>query len=151
VPSRCTEIRLSLLTLSTYMQCSKCRLENPPSAETCDCGYSLKTGLFVAKRANHLNVKSERTHAQETRQYYALETISSGFRFTAWANAVVLVLLGFGVLMVNADPGWHLKVWLAIGFFGCAFTQWLILKGIAEGIMLFLDIADDVRKIADRH
>jgi hypothetical protein len=40
------------------MQCPKCGLENPPSAETCDCGYSLGSGIQdcpAPKRAGRLS------------------------------------------------------------------------------------------------
>ena len=30
------------------MQCPRCHLENPPSTEVCDCGYSFATGSYVA-------------------------------------------------------------------------------------------------------
>jgi hypothetical protein len=33
------------------MQCPQCRLENPPSADTCDCGYSFGSGTYVADSA----------------------------------------------------------------------------------------------------
>lgn len=36
---------------TTPMQCPKCGLENPPSAGTCDCGYSFKGGTCVPDSA----------------------------------------------------------------------------------------------------
>jgi hypothetical protein len=32
------------------MQCPSCRLESPPSASACDCGYLFATGGFAPKR-----------------------------------------------------------------------------------------------------
>jgi hypothetical protein len=42
------------------MKCPYCRLENPPGAETCDCGYSFKTSTRDTTKAAIENPVSER-------------------------------------------------------------------------------------------
>jgi hypothetical protein len=41
------------------MDCPKCNLVNPPTAERCDCGYDFKTGTleqsYLTERDHHLS------------------------------------------------------------------------------------------------
>lgn len=127
------------------MQCPRCHLENPPSADVCDCGYSFATGSYVRKPSG-LPRTSSRTEPERSR-YAALETISTIFRVAAWLVAAALVLAGIAALAYPTDQLKTLAIPTAVGCFIAAGLQWLVLKAVAEAIALFVDIAYDVRAI----
>jgi len=128
-------------------QCPKCHLENPPSAEVCDCGYSFSKGVYVSRSVS----RSESAITTAARgRYHALETVSTIYRVAAWIGAAGLVVLGI-VLLVNATE--QQKTYAlpaAIACFIYAGAAWLTCTFIAEGIGLFVDIAYDVRVIASK-
>ncbi|MEI9972340.1 MAG: hypothetical protein WDO73_09990 [Ignavibacteriota bacterium] len=127
------------------MQCPKCRLENPPSADACDCGYSFLKGVYVSQPVS----PSSASHtAFAKRQYHALESISTGLRVGAWLVALVLVAVGVVILASATDQQRSASIPAALGYFASAALQWLVLKATAEAIILFVDIAHDVRAIA---
>jgi hypothetical protein len=128
------------------MQCPKCRLENPPSTETCDCGYSFVTRSFVPKPSSRSGTYP--SIGQEKSRYSALESISKGARVAAWLMAAFMVIAGIVILLNLADQQKTFAIPTAIAFFGAAAGQWLVFTVIAEAIMLFVDIAYDVRAIA---
>ena|ERR1017187_5242763 len=128
------------------MQCPRCHLENPPSTEVCDCGYSFATGSYVRKPSTS-SPASSGTGPQKTR-YAALETISAIFRFAAWLVAAALVITGVVILVNSTDLTRPFAIPAAIGCFIGAALQWLVLKAVAEATILFVDIAYDVRAIA---
>jgi hypothetical protein len=84
------------------MQCPRCHLENPPSTESCDCGYSFVTGSYVPKASSRSGTTFSSTGAPKGR-YYALESISWGCRVTAWVAAASLVVAGIVVLFNLTD------------------------------------------------
>jgi hypothetical protein len=127
------------------MQCPKCNLENPPSADTCDCGYSFSKGVYVSRPASPSNASPR---ASASGRYHALESISAGLRAGAWLVALMLVVMGVVILVNATDQQKGYSVPAAIGCFASAGLQWLVLKATAEAIILFLDIASDVRAIA---
>ena len=127
------------------MQCPRCHLENPPSTDTCDCGYSFATGSYV-RRPSGFSGASSSTEPKKS-QYAALETISTIFRVAAWLVAAVLVLAGIAALAYPTDQLKALAIPTAVSCFIAAGLQWLVLKAVAEGIALFVDIAYDVRAI----
>ncbi len=130
------------------MQCPRCHLENPPSADVCDCGYSFASGSYVRKPSGPSGTSS-RTEPQKSR-YAALETISTVFRVAAWLVAAALVLAGIAALAYPTGQLKALAVPTAVGCFIAAALQWLALKAVAEAIALFVDIAYDVRAIVVR-
>jgi hypothetical protein len=96
------------------------------------------------------NAGSSRSHRFETTDYYALEAISRWFRSTAWINAIVLVLLGIAVLTMDSTVSATTRAGSAIMLLVIASMQWLVLKAISEGLIIFVNIAQDVRAIATR-
>ena len=128
------------------MQCPRCHLENPPSTDVCDCGYSFATGSYVPKPSNRSGA-SPSAEPEKTR-YAALEMISSGFRLASWLVPAVLVVTGIAMLLNSTDQQKAYLIPAAIGCFLGAAGQWLVLKATAEAIILFVDIAYDVRAIA---
>ena len=128
------------------MECPRCHLENPPSTEACDCGYSFATGSYVPKPPNRSGAFS-RTGPEKTR-YAALESISTVYQTAAWLVAAALVVVGVIILVNSTDQQKTVTIPAAVGCFIGAAVQWLVLKAVAEAIMLFVDIAYDVRAIA---
>ncbi len=51
------------------MQCPKCKLENVPTAEYCDCGYSFKTGEVIEAMSKYDKL-DERTAEQLRSGYF---------------------------------------------------------------------------------
>jgi uncharacterized membrane protein len=129
------------------MQCPKCHLENPPSADACDCGYSFSKGVYVSRPVNH---SASVSAAAARGRYHALETVSNIYRIAAWLSAAGLIVVGI-VLLVNAtDQQKAYALPAAIGCFIYAGAAWLTCTFVAEGIGLFVDIAYDVRAIATK-
>lgn len=62
--------------------------------------------------------------------------------------AAFMVIAGIVILLNLTDQQKTFAIPTAIGFFIGAAVQWLVFKVIAEAIMLFVDIAYDVRAIA---
>jgi hypothetical protein len=83
-------------------------------------------------------------------RYAALEAISAGFRVGAWLVALVLVAMGIAILVNATDQQKSYLIPAAVGCFVGAGWQWLVLKATAEAIILFVDIAYDVRAIASK-
>jgi len=128
------------------MQCPRCHLENPPTTDVCDCGYSFATGSY-ARKALGASAALGGAGLEKTR-YAALEGISTICRIAAWLVAGALVLAGIVILVNSTDQLKYSAIPPALGcFIGAAF-QWLLLKAFAEVIMLFVDVAYDVRAIA---
>jgi len=128
------------------MQCPRCQLENTPSTTTCDCGYSFATGEYVPKPVNRRGEHS--MGGQEKPRYAALESISTIYRIAAWVIFAVLVLVGIVILANSTEQTRSIAVYTAVACFVGAVVQWLVLKAVAEAIMLFVDIACDVRAMA---
>lgn len=131
------------------MQCPRCHLENPPSADVCDCGYSFVTGSYVPKVSSRSETKL--SGGPEKSRYFALENISRGCRVASWLAAILMALAGIAVLFnLTEQQKTAFGIPAAIALFGSAVLQWLLFRGIAEAIILFVDIAYDVRAIATK-
>jgi len=128
------------------MQCPRCHLENPPSTTTCDCGYSFATGAYVPKPVNRPSEHS--MGGQEKPRYAALENISTIYRIAAWVIFAALILVGVVILANSTEQTRSIALYTAVACFVGAAVQWLVLKAVAEAIMLFVDIACDVRAMA---
>lgn len=123
------------------MQCPKCHLENPPSTETCDCGYSFATRSYTKP------VRSTGVGAARGR-YAALERIAGACKVVSWIAGCSMVLAP-AIVLANATEALRpYAIGLAVACLNAAALQWFIFRGIAEAIMLFVDIANDVRTIA---
>jgi hypothetical protein len=59
-----------------------------------------------------------------------------------------MVLVGIAILVNSTDQQKPFMIPAAIGCFIGAALEWLVLKAVAEAIMLFVDIASDVHAIA---
>ena len=68
------------------MKCPKCGLENPPRADSCDCGYNFSTGTM------------ERAHSQSL----AAKTAPSGRSLLKGFLLGIAVILGCGLLLSMA-------------------------------------------------
>lgn len=143
------------------MQCPRCRLENPPTAQVCDCGYSFDGKTTLADRSPRVSaLDTDRYAAQEARRsrYYALESVSAGYHTMALLIGALMALLGIGCLvgglyMASSGEGifWVAPaIVVAIWCLGAGALQWIILRAIGEAIGLFVDIAYDVQRIANR-
>jgi hypothetical protein len=126
------------------LKCPKCRLENPPSTDVCDCGYSFSSGTYVPRPTSPSGQSF--TASAELGRYAVLERIAKNCRIAGWIVAIVLSLIGAATL-VNA-PDVAKAVRGAIIWFLVAFAQLGTSILIAELISLAVDIANDVRVIA---
>jgi hypothetical protein len=127
------------------MQCPKCHLENPPSADACDCGYSFSKGVYISRPVNH---SASASAATARGRYHALETVSTIYRVLAWVGAAGLIVAGIALLANTTDQQKVFAIPAATACFIYAGAAWLTCMFIAEGIGLFVDIAYDVRAIA---
>jgi len=128
------------------MECPRCHLENPPSAEYCECGYS-----FVTKSVAHCvstALPREANTVLRSRRYPAHEKISGGFRALEWIFAAGFVISGIVAVVSSTDQAKPITLAAAIGAAIMAAVLGLVLPSIGEGIVLFVDIACDVRTIA---
>ncbi len=126
------------------MQCPNCGLENPPSSETCDCGYSFVKGLYVPTQPN----RTALIGVPDTGRYSALRSISRIYGASALLIACTLVVAGIVILINSSEQQKAIAIGTAIGCFSAAAVQWLIFRGVAEAITLLVDIANDVHAIA---
>lgn len=127
------------------MQCPKCHLENPPSADSCDCGYSFSKGVYVSRPVSRSTAAYS---APAKGRYSALETVSTVYRVLGWLGAAGLIVVGIVLLVNTTDQQKAFAMPAAIACFIYAGAAWLTCMFIAEGIGLFVDIAYDVRTIA---
>src|SRR5262245_9303921 len=79
------------------MRCSKCGLENPPSAMRCDCGYDFESGQM---RASYLS-------AEAMKKWRANRDLSFG-RLVVWHS-----ILNGDDCVRAIRPGFWSAVWVA--------------------------------------
>jgi hypothetical protein len=118
------------------MQCPECRLENPPSSENCDCGYSFQSGRPGPK----LNGGRPR--------FLALAAFANGYKILGAVILVVLLAAAIVTLVKLPDQPFTMPV--ALGCLIVGVSQFVILTALGEAIHLFIDIAEDVRHIATK-
>jgi drug/metabolite transporter superfamily protein YnfA len=86
------------------MRCPKCGLENPATAEWCDCGYDFSTGKVKTSTTQPFSSSSGGTAAG----YFSFQMMISPaiIRFVYVVGAIALVVYGLVVISAAAkEPG----------------------------------------------
>ena len=88
--------------------------------------------------------------SNQKNNYPVLKVISRIYNFLALLM-VLASIISFVILLINMDDYGSNIVMLMIGSILSGVIGYIILNGISEVIILFVDIANDVRELKDKH
>jgi hypothetical protein len=98
------------------MQCPKCGIENPPSADMCDCGYSFAKGTYASDSA-----VATATAANEKKRHGCLTALLVLMLVANSATALMYLLGGSALRTATPNvPASMFPVLALIGFFNLA-------------------------------
>lgn len=134
------------------MECPRCRLLNPDSAEVCDCGYNFKTGnvqkSYSKATAPTSGVKGGSFAASSFR---TLAGLGKGIATLGWIGIVVSVIAVFiGIVnLVSGKPDERITGLVTLGAGVAAALQTMLLVAAGQAILCFVAIEDNTRRTAD--
>ncbi len=94
--------------------------------------------------------KNPRKESDQKNNYPVLKVISRIYNFLALLM-VLASIISFVILLINMDDYGSNIVMLMIGSILSGVIGYIILNGISEVIILFVDIANDVSELKDKH
>jgi hypothetical protein len=129
------------------MECPLCKLENPPDAIRCDCGYDFSNGTFSESKASNgvLTTYSRRIHSKEYLNRIRNATCYRTLRVYLQATAILLI---FGLLLADFRLASALidakinKALVAILAITIAIIGPFVIFAAFQSTILFIDIAD---------
>jgi hypothetical protein len=128
------------------MECPNCKLENPPGAIRCDCGYDFATRQVAVR----IPTVPRRPAAPAI---HAAPVLATVFRVLGTLEIIGGLIMCFSLWPGEAGSGYEWRttaympalVWLSAGIiFGCLFFA------VAEGLTYLSEIRDAVSDLTNR-
>ena len=141
------------------ISCASCGIENNILSRkkgkefTCfDCGADLQLAIekydssekFVETNPDLTQAEKSETSPQKEKKYPTLKLISAIFRVLAWIVGIgALIPLFYGLTLLDNETG----ILIIVSSLICGVLGVVFLLAISEGIVLFVNIANDVNEL----